>query len=209
MDLLLQDTRSCDTLDVVIDVVPAQFPTRLAVAEHLYNLLDQAGLTGLDSDQGLWTWLSAFYFEQLCPPNRGPGERARWVPAINDFRSYYRHLLAGPYQIYRAHRDDPLRAMVLLATPPHLPGDVVEQLASRQEFVTNSTVMQVATTLYVSEDGSIKTGAGGGGRNGGGPGNVRRLVHLLNQLDLTWDVYSLTVDTLLDMLPAEFDRFRS
>ena len=98
--------------------------------------------------------------------------------------------------------------MSLLASPPHSPGDVVEQLASRQEYVTNNTVMQVATILYVSPEGRIKAGAAGGGRGGGRPGNVRRFVDFLNQLDLTWDLYGLEVDTLLDMLPSEFDRFR-
>jgi hypothetical protein len=69
--------------------------------------------------------------------HRKPGERARHIPDATNFLRYYRHLLAGPWRTYRTHRDDPGRARVVLCQPLHTPGDLVEQLASRQELVTN------------------------------------------------------------------------
>ena len=75
---------------------------------------------------------------------RKPGALARHIPEPGNFQRYYRHLLAGPYRIYRAHRDDPQRALALLCQPLDSPGDVVEQLASRQELVTNRGIMELA-----------------------------------------------------------------
>ena len=79
----------------------------MEAAEYLYVLFSQDGASGLDRIPEVWAWLSAFYFEQLCPARkdgtRRPGEEARWIPIGTAFR-YYRHLLAGPYLIYKSFR---------------------------------------------------------------------------------------------------------
>lgn len=185
-----------------IDLEVIQFANRMDLGEYLFTLFESAQISGLDNNQGIWSWLAAFYFEQLSPLSGNLGERARWVPS-GDYRKYYRHLLAGPYKIYRAHRDNPDRALAILATSPAAPGDIVEQLASRQEIVTNKTLMEVATRLFIGPNQTPKRGVAGRGA-----GSARRFAQLLNQLDLTWDLYSLSPDKLLELLPAEFDRFR-
>src|SRR5262249_16830000 len=114
------------------------------------------------------------------------------------------HLLAGPYRIYRAHRDNPQRALVLLCGPLDRPGDIVEQFASRQELVTNPTVIESATRLYV-DPATNRPRRGAGGKSAG---SARRLADVLEQFDVTWDLYTLTPDGLLTLLPHEFDRFR-
>ncbi len=201
---ILEDVACSVSTGADIDVERVHFPTRFSVGEYLHGLLDDVAAPGVNTDVGTWTWLSAFYFEQLCPQGSSPGDRPRWVPAVDNYRQYYRHLLAGPYLIYRAHNDNPHRAMALLANPPHQPGDIAEQLASRQELVTNPSVMEVATRLYInSATNSPKRGAAGRGA-----GSARRLAAILNQLDLTWDLYGLDPDKLLDLLPEEFDQFK-
>ncbi len=183
---------------------PRSFVNRFAAGEYLYSLLGDSNIFNLDEDRGIWAWLSAFYFDQLCPDGTNPGKDYRWVPAVNSFRNYYRHLLAGPYFIYRAHKDNPQHAMAVLATPLHRPGDIVEQLASRQELVTNHSVMEAATRLYIGGDGVPKPRAAGRGA-----GSARRLADVLTQLDLTWDLYDLSTEKLLELLPAEFDEFKA
>ncbi len=201
---IVHDSSTSDVVGVDIEVQPQELSTRFTVGKYLNELLDGTPIPGWDMDKGIWTWLTAFYFDQLCPPGSRPGERARWVPAVGDFRKYYRHLLAGPYQIYHAHRDNPHRVLALLAGPPHQPGEIAEQLASRQELVTNKSAMEAATTLYIDPvTDSPKLGAAGK-VNGG----ARRLADILNQLDLTWDLYILESDELLELLPDEFDRFK-
>ena len=201
---ILRDDACSESVSTEIEVEQQRLPTRFSVGEYLHGLLDDVTAPGVNIDVGTWTWLSAFYFAQLCPQGSSPGDRPRWVPAMDNYRQYYRHLLAGPYLVYRAHSDNPHRAMALLANPPHQPGDIAEQLASRQELVTNPSVMEVATRLYINTaNNSPKRGAAGRG-----PGSARRLAAVLNQLDLTWDLYGLDPDKLLDLLPEEFDQFK-
>ena len=111
----------------------------------------------------------------------------------------------GPLFIYRAHKDDPQRARALLCGPVSAPGDVAEQLASRIEFVSNRGMVEVASRLYVDPaTGTLKRGAGGKGA-----GSPRRLADVINQFDLTWDLYGMSADGMLSLLPKEFKRFNT
>ena len=201
---LLEDVGLSTRVSPEIEVEARSFVNRFAAGEYLYCVLGDSNISNLDEDRGIWAWVSAFYFDQLCPHDTKPGKVYRWVPAVNSFRNYYRHLLAGPYFIYRAYKDNPQHAMAVLATPLHRPGDIVEQLASRQELVTNHSVMEAATRLYIGEDGLPKPRAAGRGA-----GSARRLADVLTQLDLTWDLYDLSAEKLLELLPPEFDEFKS
>lgn len=181
--------------------------SRLKLARLLDDLLGPVVPSEVSSDIGLWTWLSLFFWDVVCPADgagmRTPRERAAYVPEPGNFRRYYRHLLLGPYLILDAHRDDPNRAQALLCKPVHIIDDIVAQIASRAEYVTNPGIVGLTTQLYFDvAKGTTKKGAGGKG--GGSP---RRLADVLKQLDLTWDLYGMSIVELRQILPKEFDRF--
>lgn len=203
----LTAAESSESLGVELEVEDREFATRLELGRYLFDTLNESGLTEIDADRGLWAWLSLFYFERLCPADkagrRTPGNRARWILDPHNFQRYYRHLLAGPYRIFRAYSDQPILAMCLLCGPPDKPGDLVEQLASRQELVTNRAIIGAASRMYYDPSSEkLKRGAGGKGR-----GSPRRFADVLQQFDVTFDLYSLSTDDLIQLLPKEFDRF--
>jgi hypothetical protein len=205
----IEDSSLSEPVEPEVQIERREFGNRMELACYLHDVL--APIAGQDVilDPGMWSWLAVFFFDQLCPRDRTglltPHERARWVPAMSDWKKYYRHLLSGPYSIYAAHRDDPQRALAVLANPVDRPGEVYEQLASHQDLATSAPVMEVATRLYVEpETMRLKYGS-----STKGPGAPRRLVEVLLQFDLSWDLRSIHADGLLSMLPTEFDRFRS
>jgi hypothetical protein len=64
---------------------------------------------------------------------------------------------------------------------------------------------RAARMLYFDDDRvTVKRGAGS--KQGGTP---RRLATVRQQLDVTWDMTDLSPERILDLLPEEFDRFRS
>lgn len=206
---LLTDAAYAVPVSPGIEIHAQQFTNRLNAARYLDSVLSQIAGIDVERDAGLWTWLGLFYFDQLCPRDgrghRKPMERARWIPAVDDARRYYRHLLAGAYRVYVAHRDDPHRAMVLLHVPFPTITHFWFQLASRQELVTNPAIMEAATELYVDQNTmSAKRGA----TNHKAAGSVFRYVAVLNQFDPVWDLYAMTKTQIIDLLPTEFDRFR-
>lgn len=182
--------------------------TRMSAARTIDRLLGSPPPKGVANDAGLWSWLTLAYFDSACPPTETGGRKvgavARYIPEGADHKRYYRHLLLGPYLVFRAHHSQPDRALILLCQPLHSPGDIVEQLVSRQELVTNPVIVRVATELYYDPTtGMPKRGAGG--KTGG---SARRLAEVADQFDVTWDLFAMPWESLLSRLPKEFDRFR-
>jgi hypothetical protein len=206
-DALNSDQYS-EPLEVEIEVEDRDFSSRLDWARYIDEKLEGKGLKHVERDIGLWTWLALFYVKRLLPSKKNTrkslGEAAMWIPQIRDFRKYYRHLLAGPYRIYRAHRATPENALILLGGPFGSHGEVVEQFASRLEIVTNRGLIESVTTLYW-DTSSMKMKRGAGGKDAG---SARRLADVLLQFDVTWDLYSLSADKLLGLLPKEFSKFK-
>jgi len=95
--------------------------------------------------------------------------------------------------------------MAVLYTPVHQPGEIAEQVTGSQHLVSNPNVVETYTSLYIDPStGWHKRGAAGAGR-----GSARRLSPVLNQFDRTFDLGSMSAAQIIDLLPAEFDRFKS
>ena len=208
-DEMLSDSQYSEPLEKDVEIEFKKFTNRYEAAEYLYTQFNNVEGLNIEQDRGLWAWLSLFFFDVVCPKDqygvRKLGAIVRYIPEPGDWRRYYRHLLAGPYRIYRFHRESPKSALALLCQPVDSPGDVVEQLAARQELVTNRGIMELATFLYVDPKTQC-TKRGAGGKSGG---SARRLTDVIDQLDLTWDLYDANRDELLAVMPHEFDKFKS
>jgi hypothetical protein len=80
------------------------------------------------------------------------------------------------------------------------PGEMYEQVASKQPIVRNGAIMDLINRLYVDRSTQrIRRGA-----QGKGPGSVRRLSEVLQQFDLTFDIWDMGQGQLEALLPAEF-----
>ena len=200
----LNDPVYSEPVETAVTLDRRAFATRFDLAEYLDQSFETAEFHPSRTDRNLWAWIACFYFVEICATSKNgdwqPGALPRWIPQSTDWRRYYRHLVAGPYYIYRAHRDEPKRALALLCQRPGRPGDLVEQLASRQQIVTNPAIMRTATDYFVDS----VTGLQRRSANSKGAGGARRFVDLLNQFDVTWDLSSISADSLRAMLPAEF-----
>src|ERR1035437_4440629 len=79
------------------------FKDKRAMVEWLDKDVHISDIPGFDRDRGLWAWLALYLFDQLCPErkdgSRKPGERARWIPELDNAFRYYRHLVAGPFLV--------------------------------------------------------------------------------------------------------------
>lgn len=205
---LLTELSTSESTAASCELESLTFSNRLEAGRYCHGLLQDSALRKLTRDAGLWTWLSLFFFDSVCP-SLPSGERRvkdlpRYILEPTNFRTYYRHLLAGPFTIYTANRDDPSRAAALLCGEVSSPGEVVEQIASRIDLVGNRSFVELVTKLYFDPTlGRLKRGSGGAGA-----GSPRRLAQVQQQLDLTFDFFSLRCDEMLALLPREFDRFK-
>lgn len=207
-DALLTGTHVTEVVEPRLLLDKPKFTDRMDFADWLHNIAITNGWKVPRTDRGLWSWLTLYFFDQVCPPDgtgrRKVREHAWYVPAFDDSRRHYRHVLYGSYEVYYQFRDDPAAAKLLLSVDLTTVGQFWFQLVSRQELITNEAIVGAATKLYVdSATGKAKRGA-----TSQGPGGIFRFVKVLNQLDRVWDLRLRGVDGILELLPKEFDRYR-
>lgn len=201
---LLTDPTLTEPLDPQVEAVPVPFNNRMDFARWLYDASDR-GSRIPRSDPGFWAWLTAALFDQVCPKDHNTGKCKvgsipRYIPESNDWKRRYRHLLSNPFDIFMLHRDAPSRAIVVLVGSLHKPGELVEQVSARRDFVSCPGTMGLASFLFV--DPATQT------RRHGASGEVaRRLGKLMNQYHRTWDLPVVEPGSFSERLPREFRKF--
>jgi hypothetical protein len=154
---------------------------------------------------GLWEWLALFYAKQFRRETGKPLfglEANRWIASLRT--DNHRHHVYGPYLIYRYLRKEERVAKIFLNSEPGTYPKVSRVLADRQWAISCLPVLEVTIKLFWdSAKERWKEGAATEG-----PGGIVRLIEVLSQFDLTYDLYSLSADQLYNMLPKEFDRFK-
>jgi hypothetical protein len=204
---LLADPAGTEELSAEVQVEPLRFATRWRAGEYLWERLAPLAPKEVEGNRGLWAWLALYYFDQLAPRRadgtRRPGRDYRHVPDF-DFRHRYRHLLFGPFAVYRRHR---AHAVLLLSGPLHVEPSVYQEITSRQDLIASRGVIEALNALYLDRSrGFPKRGAHAAAEH---PGTLRRFVRVLQQLDLTYDIYGMSGNAIVDLLPPEFDAWRS
>ncbi|ODS30228.1 MAG: hypothetical protein SCARUB_04659 [Candidatus Scalindua rubra] len=185
------------------------FKDKFELAEYLHETLVEYGnIKKIWSDVGLWSWLSAYFFDIVCPSKNGkrnPGEDYRHILEVakvgGGWSRFYRHLIACPVRLFDFLEND---CRILLTSNFDESGDFIEQFASRRDVVSNRTIIKVLGSLFLDENtGKAKRGAQTRTR----PGNHRRYLMLIDQLSLNYDIHSMSSVELISLLPTEFDQW--
>ena len=181
-----------------------KFDLKIDLIQYIFNTINQKHEIQFHNS-GLWTWLSAFFFDSICRIVNGKRKvqaEARYILNIENWNRYYRHLIATPVRLL-AELDG--LAKIYLTGPPYSHGDLLEQLASRQEIATNKGIVEAATILYWDDEkNKIKKGV----RNKTGPGILRRFTRdIIPQFQMTYDLNSMNGEEILNLLPEEFNEW--
>lgn len=184
-----------------IEIEPRTFGSKFEAAEYFNAVLSELP-SGVDETE-LWSWLALFYFDQLSPVDaagkRRPREDYHYIPSTDSGWHRDRHLLAGPYKLFAMHRDN---ARLLLHPPVHQHGTFIYDLGFRRDLITNRGLIEAVDRLYWDpRRNAPKRGATSTSR----PGNLRRLITVVLQLDFNYDLYGMRADEILALLPPEFD----
>jgi hypothetical protein len=199
--VLYADTTS-ERIPPDVRIEAKRFRRKLDAAQYLHEVLRPLQSASLMLDEGLWSWLALFYFDQLSPlgadAKRRPREDYHYIPAKSGYQSD-RHLLSGPYKLYALHG---VRARLLLHPPVHQHGRFVFDLGWRRELILNRGLIEAIDLLYWNEKSRRpKRGATTGSK----PGNLRRFIAVIQQLDFNYDLFGMTGPEILDLLPGEFE----
>jgi len=184
-------------------VAPEHFQTKGEAARYLNAVLNKLRPEEIATDAGLWTWLTLFFFNSVCPSMHGKRtvkNDYHYIFEPRNMRHFYRHLLFVSWQTLRlvqSHHRLFLRSRV----------DVRDQLTTevlKRLFMTRLPyIFEVIDRLYW--DDRLKRPRKGATSSKPTPGNFsHRLPTRIRQLEKTYDLMNLTADQLLELLGDEF-----
>ena len=176
------------------------FPTRRDAGAYLSQALEPLRHR-LADHAGVWSWLGMYYLPGTAPPTLSPNDMTflfepdeSSAHAGRSEQQRYRHYLWGSWRLYEqnAHHADFLLDQEISSWD-----DISERVFGSRRVFGSAGVVPLILRLYT--DGQQKK-RGHVGR----PGGLRHLLRVLPQLELTYDVYGMEPDALLNILPPVF-----
>ena len=202
---LLENPEYSSAIELDLEVTQASFSSRYEMGEYLVWIFKDKNINPYLGDAGFWSWFALFWFDQLCPIKNGrrsPSMEYNYILSPK-YNHRPRHAVYMTWQLVSRYEYD---ALFLLGKPMSTRGELTEQMMARQENFSMESVIKLASKLYL--DPATRTFKKGAASRKGA-GCIARYILWLDQLKLTYDLFSISSENLSELLPSEFDRFRS
>jgi hypothetical protein len=203
---LLEDFNLTETITPSVEVEKREFSSSAEAASYLLKKLKPLPESLVLENRGLWTWLSLYYFDSICPV-RSERRKVRSTEFYvydpkHPHRAYY-HLLNVPWRIVRMA---PEHYRLFLSGPVHQQNEVTREVMKRLYLLRIPCLFEVLDRLYWDER-QQRPRKGIVSRDRVVPGDLRnRFPIRIRQLEKTYDLVSLTADQLIDLLGEEFQQ---
>lgn len=201
---MLEDGRFTAQVAPTIVVDDQEFASRKGAAEYLNSTLSPLSDQMLLASSGIWTWLSLFFFDAVCPAEDGKRQTkvdSYYVYEAHDSRYARRHLLCFAWRVLKIA---PRYNRLLLAGKVSGIDKVAETVLARLFLIRIPAIFEVLDRLYWDKEKDMpRRGIANFSRVT--PGDlVHRLPIRIRQLEKTYDLISLNADQIIDLLGQEF-----
>jgi hypothetical protein len=201
---LLEDDRLTELIVPAVEVQPRSLPRREDAARCLKDLLKPLGDKAVVRNAGLWSWLTLFFFDEVCPAAGGQrlvknDYHYLYEPA--NARHSYRHLL---FIAWRVQQVAGSHTQLFLRGPLSTLDKMTSEVFKRLYLLRIRCLFEVLERLYWdAERGRPRSGCVDSQRVR--PGDLtHRLPSRIRQLEKTYDLLDMTADQLLELLGDEF-----
>ncbi len=214
---LLERPRYSYPFHPYVDVEIRDFPTRREVGASLSASFSDAGVDdrSIIEDHDTWSWLA---MRCIAPKNGGDkvdlGQTANMAYVFdpkreagqNLARAKWRNFMRLSYEIYARHGEG---AWLMLNERPRSLSQFTMRIAQAQILFRATGIVHLVHMLYADRStGRLKPNSMAQQRSTATPGSLPRLIDVLNQLYMNYDVYGMEAERLIELLPSEFDKFR-
>lgn len=203
----LANSPACtEMVDKKVQLPEGPFATRYDLCVKLYDALDDTvAMERLKPGDGIWSWLSAYYFKELTSFTTKGGKTKISISKEQEFPAYvwntnfkkaYRHRIGHGVFMIR-HLGKELSKPMLLSAPGSM-SDYCEQTFARVGSYREKTVIEAANSIYFDGKRVIPGSAG-----------ERRwaLQHLhrdVAQYLVNYELHEMQKEELLNFLPPSF-----
>lgn len=206
---LLDDEATSTLVEPAIQIEPQLFVKKDDAARYLREALAPLPDIDVAANDGLWTWLTLYYFDQVCPSQNGRRSVKNdyhYVFEPKNHRHYYRHLLFISWQVLRVA--DSFGRIMLVSKLSTL--DAVTTVIMGGLYVTRiPCIFEVIDRIYW-DDVRQRPRVGIVDTRTVQRGDLRhRLRMRVKQVEMTYDLQSMTADQLIELLGDEFTHWQS
>ena len=208
---LLDDHTYSLPIEPEVYVESRSFANRREAGQYLADRFGPLSGRSVADNAYLWSWLGVFYLEGIVQHKtnrlREYAEHAYLLDPNRQGQLNSRHRLKLAYEIWIHHGE---AAWFMLNEPVSSLGHFTHRLASAIEIFRSEGIIELAHVLYADKStGRLRNNILGTEKASIPPGSLPRFIDVLNQLSMTYDVYGMEAEQLLQLLPVEFDRFKS
>lgn len=206
---LINDAALTNPITVNVKIEPRDFATRRSAAEYLHFKFSDMPLEELRKDAGLWSWLSLYYFDQVCPEIEGEQKIRNdytYIFRPDESRYYYRHLLFIAWYVLQVA---PRHNRLFLDQSVFRLDKYTSEVFKRLYLTRVPCIFEVLERLYWDN------GTDAPRKRMVSPGKIvagnlmHRFPTRIRQLEKTYDLLSLTADQLIELLGEEFRQYIS
>lgn len=216
---LLDDDSASAIVDDVYEIDPSRkFQTSYELGEYLAKevFVGSTNRFALLSNHKMWAWLSLAFIDSLLKKDRSaeagkPLAKPHYI--MQSPRLAYRLITRTAWDLVNLHGE---AAKVALASSKSPWGEMAEQMSARQEIYAHRSFWPVASVLYATADGTLRSGATSqrtraarqDPKSKAGLGGVRRLPFTFKQFERTYNLRQMTSGQIVKLLPAEYQKWR-
>lgn len=201
---LLTNSEFTDVHSPKLDIDLIGFTTKRESAVYLNKLFGGLSKQDLLNDAGLWSWLSLFYFDVVCPKQAGERKVRNdytYIFEPKSSRHFYRHLLFVSWRILDIA---PSHNRLMLDSSISSLDKFTSEVIKRLYLTRIPCFFEVLDRLYWDESiGRARPGVTNFAKVTAG-NLAHRLPVRIRQLEKTYDLQSLTADQLIELLGEEF-----
>lgn len=188
-----------------IEVTPQHFSLRREAAEYFREVLKPLDDAEVGFDAGLWTWLTLFYFDDVCPVKSGKRtvkNDYHYIYEPRNQRHFYRHLLSLGWRVLSIA---PKHNRLLLDVPLATLDKATVEIMKRLYLVRIPCLFEVVDRIYWDGNrGRIRSGMVNPSARITAGDLTNRFHMRIRQLEMTYDLQSLNADQLTTLLGDEF-----
>jgi hypothetical protein len=202
-DAFVNDGRLTEPVVPEVAMERPAFKTKRDAGAYLSERTRTARAVHGEDDRGLWTWLSAWHWDAVCPVREKEQRKVlnplSYVFGYGFAKRQKQHLLAAATQVFELHPNSRL----LLNGPVYSLTQAAHEVLTRLSLMRIKGIAELLDVLYWDKVGErIKRGAVD---NTPRPGDLRnRLPARIRQLEVTHDLTNLNAEQLLNLLGDEF-----
>ena len=203
-DALVSDPHLTEPIVPEVPIERPAFKTKRDAGAYLSERTRAARAVHGDDDRGLWTWVSAWHWDAVCPVREGGRRKVlgpyHYVYGHGNRQRAGQHLLSIATTLFEISP----QTQLTLETPVYSLTQAVKEVSTRLALLRIQGLLPLLDTLYWDASRQrIKQGLVDSRLPR--PGDLsNRLPARIRQLEVTHDLTNLTAEQLLNLLGDEF-----